>query len=251
MLTTYLVILVSVLIVTLAIIAGVLIILVHNHVLKTSKKNYTLIEQEKYQDVDLDAFATEKRIKKIKEKNIADKVEKKKEPEVKQTKHEKITAKKDIESDLRSRLQEELFKSNETHQPQQNPFFNNMNMQQQKTAKTRVNVAQTTTQTAAQVKTAQQKQEDDFFRRIAEERRKVAANMQAQAQQKPFTQQTQYTQQTQTTAQFGAQPNTGMNAYNSALSKKDKKLSKKELENDLQAKLLRAKSELNNFGRNV
>lgn len=228
MLTTYIVILVSILIVTFAIIAGVLIILVHNHILNTSKKNYTLIEEGKYDDVDLGAFATEKRIKRSKEKKINIIHEKKKEPEIQQKNKE---VKKDIENDLRSRLQEELFKVNPSAN-QSNNYAQSQSPQQK----------QSTAFTNSQIKTNQQSKEDEYFKRIAEERRRVAAQT---------TQQRQFQQQVQVNMQTQFRPNATVNTmFSSDSSRKNIKQSKRELENDLQAKLLKAKSELNKTRNN-
>ena len=149
MVTTYLVILVSVLIVTLAIIAGILIILVHNHILNTSKKNYKLLEPEKFDDVDLDAFATEKRIKKIKEKKIADNIEKKKSTEEKENNK---TVKADIENDLKNRLQEELLKSASSSQTQQNNLFNQKIVNERQEVRVGVNASSTTSTMDAQAR---------------------------------------------------------------------------------------------------
>lgn len=240
MVTTYLVILVSVLIVTLAIIAGILIILVHNHILNTSKKNYKLLEPEKFDDVDLDAFATEKRIKKIKEKKIADNIENKKSTEEKQNNK---TVKADIENDLKNRLQEELLKSASSSQTQQNNLFNQKIVNERQEVRVGVNASSTTSTMDAQarVKSEQQRKEDEYFRKIAEERRRTAQNI--NTNQNVFAQ----TNPNQTT-----QSNTtkNINGFNTDLTKKDKKQSKKELENELQAKLLRAKSELNRIKNN-
>jgi len=240
MVTTYLVILVSVLIVTLAIIAGILIILVHNHILNTSKKNYKLLEPEKFDDVDLDAFATEKRIKKIKEKKIADNIEKKKSTEEKQNNK---TVKADIENDLKNRLQEELLKSASSSQTQQNNLSNQKIVNERQGVRVGVNTSSTTSTMDAQarVKSEQQRKEDEYFRKIAEERRRTAQNI--NTNQNVFAQ----TNPNQTT-----QSNTtkNINGFNTDLTKKDKKQSKKELENELQAKLLRAKSELNRIKNN-
>ncbi len=240
MVTTYLVILVSVLIVTLAIIAGILIILVHNHILNTSKKNYKLLEPEKFDDVDLDAFATEKRIKKIKEKKIADNIEKKNSTEEKQNNK---TVKADIENDLKNRLQEELLKSASSSQTQQNNLFNQKIVNERQGVRVGVNASSTTSTMDAQarVKSEQQRKEDEYFRKIAEERRRTAQNI--NTNQNVFAQ----TNPNQTT-----QSNTtkNINGFNADLTKKDKKQSKKELENELQAKLLRAKSELNRIKNN-
>lgn len=240
MVTTYLVILVSVLIVTLAIIAGILIILVHNHILNTSKKNYKLLEPEKFDDVDLDAFATEKRIKKIKEKKIADNIENKKSTEEKQNNK---TVKADIENDLKNRLQEELLKSASSSQTQQNNLFNQKIVNERQGVRVGVNASSTTSTMDAQarVKSEQQRKEDEYFRKIAEERRRTAQNI--NTNQNVFAQ----TNSNQTT-----QSNTtkNINGFNTDLTKKDKKQSKKELENELQAKLLRAKSELNRIKNN-
>ena len=240
MVTTYLVILVSVLIVTLAIIAGILIILVHNHILNTSKKNYKLLEPEKFDDVDLDAFATEKRIKKIKEKKIADNIEKKNSTEEKQNNK---TVKADIENDLKNRLQEELLKSASSSQTQQNNLFNQKIVNERQGVRVGVNASSTTSTMDAQarVKSEQQRKEDEYFRKIAEERRRTAQNI--NTNQNVFAQ----TNPNQTT-----QSNTtkNINGFNTDLTKKDKKQSKKELENELQAKLLRAKSELNRIKNN-
>lgn len=240
MVTTYLVILVSVLIVTLAIIAGILIILVHNHILNTSKKNYKLLEPEKFDDVDLDAFATEKRIKKIKEKKIADNIEKKKSTEEKQNNK---TVKADIENNLKNRLQEELLKSASSSQIQQNNLFNQKIVNERQGVRVGVNASSTisTMDAQARVKSEQQRKEDEYFRKIAEERRRTAQNI--NTNQKVFAQ----TNPNQTT-----QSNTtkNINEFNTDLTKKDKKQSKKELENELQAKLLRAKSELNRIKNN-
>lgn len=228
MVTTYLVILVSVLIVTLAIIAGILIILVHNHILNTSKKNYKLLEQEKFDDVDLDAFATEKRIKKIKEKKIADNIEKKKSTEEKQNNK---TVKADIENDLKNRLQEELLKSASSSQTQQNNLFNQKIVNERQGVRVGVNASSTTStmDVQARVKSEQQIKEDEYFRKIAEERRRTTQNI--NTNQNVFAQ----TNPNQTT-----QNNTtkNINGFNTDLTKKDKKQSKKELENELQAKLL-------------
>lgn len=240
MVTTYLVILVSVLIVTLAIIAGILIILVHNYILNTSKKNYKLLEPEKFDDVDLDAFATEKRIKKIKEKKIADNIEKKKSTEEKQNNK---TVKADIENNLKNRLQEELLKSASSSQIQQNNLFNQKIVNERQGVRVGVNASSTTSTMDAQarVKSEQQRKEDEYFRKIAEERRRTAQNI--NTNQKVFAQ----TNPNQTT-----QSNTtkNINEFNTDLTKKDKKQSKKELENELQAKLLIAKSELNRIKNN-
>lgn len=241
MVTTYLVILVSVLIVTLAIIAGILIILVHNHILNTSKKNYKLLEPEKFDDVDLDAFATEKRIKKIKEKKIADNIEKKKSTEEKENNK---TVKADIENDLKNRLQEELLKSASSSQTQQNNLFNQKIVNERQGVRVGVNASSTTSTMDAQarVKSEQQRKEDEYFRKIAEERRRTAQNV--NTNQNVFAQ----TNPNQTT-----QSNTtkNINGFNTDLTKKDKKQSKKELENELQAKLLKAKSELNRIKKIV
>lgn len=240
MVTTYLVILVSVLIVTLAIIAGILIILVHNHILNTSKKNYKLLEPEKFDDVDLDAFATEKRIKKIKEKKIANNIENKKSTEEKQNNK---TVKADIENDLKNRLQEELLKSASSSQTQRNNLFNQKIVNERQGVRVGVNASSTTSTMDAQarVKSEQQRKEDEYFRKIAEERRRTAQNI--NTNQNVFAQ----TNPNQTT-----QSNTtkNINGFNTDLTKKDKKQSKKELENELQAKLLRAKSELNRIKNN-
>ena len=240
MVTTYFVILVSVLIVILAIIAGILIILVHNHILNTSKKNYKLLEPEKFDDVDLDAFATEKRIKKIKEKKIADNIEKKKSTEEKQNNK---TVKADIENDLKNRLQEELLKSATSSQTQQNNLFNQKIVNERQGVRVGVNASSTTSTMDAQarVKSEQKRKEDEYFRKIAEERRRTAQNI--NTNQNVFAQ----TNPNQTT-----QSNTtkNINGFNTDLTKKDKKQSKKELENELQAKLLRAKSELNRIKNN-
>ena len=240
MVTTYLVILVSVLIVTLAIIAGILIILVHNHILNTSKKNYKLLEPEKFDDVDLDAFATEKRIKKIKEKKIADNIEKKKSTEEKQNNK---TVKADIENDLKNRLQEELLKSASSSQTQQNNLFNQKIVNERQEVRVGVNASSTTSTMDAQarVKSEQQRKEDEYFRKVAEERRRTSQNI--NTNQNVFAQ----TNLNQTTQSITTK---NINGFNTDLTKKDKKQSKKELENELQAKLLRAKSELNRIKNN-
>lgn len=240
MVTTYLVILVSVLIVTLAIIAGILIILVHNHILNTSKKNYKLLEPEKFDDVDLDAFATEKRIKKIKEKKIADNIEKKKSTEEKENNK---TVKADIENDLKNRLQEELLKSASSSQTQQNNLFNQKIVNERQEVRVGVNASSTTSTMDAQarVKSEQQRKEDEYFRKIAEERRRTAQNINTNRNVFAQTNPNQTTQSNTTK---------NINGFNTDLTKKDKKQSKKELENELQAKLLRAKSELNRIKNN-